>query len=708
MAYTSGSPGAGQLEIGIAIVLQDRFSNQAREASSQIKKLHMDAKNAVNANLQAMQGIAAQGMNTASNAGHKLASIVNEGAQFMDTMVTVQAITNSTQSEMDSLSNTAQTLGVKTMFDSKEIADGMKYLAMAGTKTKELSEMVKGAAMVANATGNALGGKGGTADLMTNIMRTYGIEAGKSASIVGDQLAKATLSSNMSLTDLAESIKYAGSTMVTMNQSLPTTIALIGTLSNAGIQASMAGTNLENVFRYLGKSILEPNYKGGKALASIGLGKKDFLDAQGNIIDIGLAMEKINEHTKGMQSAEKTHLFQNIFGIRGFRAAAVISRNLPNYREILAKIQGSSGFAEEVVAKRMNSLAGSIDKVNSSFENIRTTYAQSIAPIVMPILNTISWIASGIRSILAIPVLGTVISTTTAITVGVLGITSALVFLRTKWLIFKNDSQVTSKSWFAILKGGWDAATIRADRYLAIQTAIINQQKGGINYNPVAGAMNQNPGTWVGNAKKTVSKSGKSYYWVRDAKGGVTRASAEAAEVAAGGVAGATAAAMGRNAAKEAAKETAAKVAGKVAGAGALASGMGKLAKVGSSLMGFLGGPWGLAITAGTLLLPPLIGWISDSVGANNENTEATNELRNKIDQDIIARSLDKQGSEVKMTEEIRALAGIIGYWGEKIAGGKLPDLYANINVDGKTMGDIVQTEITKKQNKDNFNNNTQ
>lgn len=55
MAFTSGSLSAGQLEIGVALVLQDRFSNQAREASSVIRGLHRDAKNAVQANLTAVQ-----------------------------------------------------------------------------------------------------------------------------------------------------------------------------------------------------------------------------------------------------------------------------------------------------------------------------------------------------------------------------------------------------------------------------------------------------------------------------------------------------------------------------------------------------------------------------------------------------------------------------------------------------------------------------
>lgn len=702
MGYTSGSPGAGLLEIGVAIVLQDRFSNQARETSAQIKKLHMDAKNAVNANLQAIQGISAQGMNISMGAGRKIASIVNEGAQFMDTMVTVQAITDATQNQMNSLSNTAQTLGVKTMFDSKEIADGMKYLAMAGTEAKELSEMVKGAAMVANATGNELGGKGGTADLMTNIMRTYGIEAGKSATIVGDQLTKATLSSNMSLTDLAESVKYAGSTMVTMNQSLPSTIALIGTLANSGIQASMAGTNLENVFRYLGKSILDTGFKGHKALQSIGLDTKDFLDAQGNIVDAGKAMETINKATEGMGSAEKTYLQQQIFGVRGFRAAAVIGRNLDTYRSLLEKVQNSSGFSEEVVNKRMESLAGRIDAMMSTFENIRTTFAQSIGPVVIPVLKVITWVASGIRSILAIPVLGTVITTTTAITVGIVGITSAIIFLRTKWLLFKNDSQVSSRSWFALLKSGWDVATIRAERYLAIQTAIKNQQKGGMAYNPAASVVSSMAWSEIGNAKRTIGKDGKPRFWVRTADGGIKRTTAEGAAKTAS-VGEATSILMG----KEVAKKTAAKTAATVVGTGSLAGILGKLAGAGRGLLGLFGGPWGLAITAGFALLPSAIGWLSNNSSETKDNTEQSKELTEQLRQDAVARAAGKENDTLRMTEEIRALAGIVKFWGEKIAASKLPEMTAIIELDGKTLGPAIKSQIINKEDSDNFNSNT-
>ena len=92
MAFTSGSPSAGQLEIGVALVLQDRFSNQAREASSVIRGLHRDAKNAVQANLTAVQSYANIASGVASSIVSTLTTTIETGADFIDMMTSVGAI----------------------------------------------------------------------------------------------------------------------------------------------------------------------------------------------------------------------------------------------------------------------------------------------------------------------------------------------------------------------------------------------------------------------------------------------------------------------------------------------------------------------------------------------------------------------------------------------------------------------------------------
>ena len=122
MAYvTSGSLRGNSLEIGIALVLQDRFSNQAKDASAAIRRLHNEAKEAVTANLQTADSILGNVYNGFLNVATGITNTVLQGAEFIDTMTTVSAITGSTREQLQMLSETAQSLGLETMFGSHAI-----------------------------------------------------------------------------------------------------------------------------------------------------------------------------------------------------------------------------------------------------------------------------------------------------------------------------------------------------------------------------------------------------------------------------------------------------------------------------------------------------------------------------------------------------------------------------------------------------------
>lgn len=114
--FTSGSPNAGQLQIGIALVLEDRFSNQAREAPAEIRRLHQEAKNITNANLNATRQLASMGAAAGAAALYGIGSAVKEGAQFIDVMTFVGAIAKDTGVSYDTLGKKAKTLGRDTMF----------------------------------------------------------------------------------------------------------------------------------------------------------------------------------------------------------------------------------------------------------------------------------------------------------------------------------------------------------------------------------------------------------------------------------------------------------------------------------------------------------------------------------------------------------------------------------------------------------------
>lgn len=674
MAFTSGSPSAGQLEIGIALVLQDRFSNQAREASSVIRGLHRDAKNAVHANLTAVQSYANMASGVANSIVSTLTTTIETGADFIDMMTTVGAISGATENQMSGLSETAQSLGLRTMFMSMDIASGMKYLAMAGNDANQIQEMIYGAAIMANATGMELGGKGGTADLLTNIMRTFKLEGQQAADIVGDQLTKAALSSNVSMTDLAESIKYSAASMVTLKQQLPQVAAMIGTLGNAGIQGSMAGTSIRNMADYLTQSITNPNFKGAKALAKLGLGKQDFVDANGDLQDFAVILEKIGTATQGLSTVDQNAVLKSIFGVRGMRAAVAIMRDTEGYFDLLNQIQNNSaGFAEEVVGKRMETLAGKIDIVQSAAENLMTTFSEALGknPIIMGFLDMVSWAISQLRDLMATP-FGPWIAGFAAIAAVGLKIGSIWMGLRARWLLLNGDSQVSFRTMVRLMIGGWNQATISAQGYLNMERAIMAQREAGIRARAATVAAIGGMPVYYYNGNTPAKMGANGRYYANTGRGASGWVPVPAAMVTTTDASKMTRSLMGG--------------AGAAAGAasrGALASVGRGLLGLGSRIVGLFGGPLGLAITGISIFGPMIYSAIKGNKSAHDENTRATNDLASAIKN---SREGYKQKDNLQMLtiQEMRWLVQTIGLYAERLNQRDNKGTHLTINMDGK------------------------
>lgn len=674
MAFTSGSPSAGQLEIGIALVLQDRFSNQAREASSVIRGLHRDAKNAIQANLTAVQSYANMASGVANSIVSTLTTTIETGADFIDMMTTVGAISGATENQLSGLSETAQTLGLRTMFMSRDIASGMKYLAMAGNDANQIQEMISGAAMMANATGMELGGKGGTADLLTNIMRTFKLEGQQAAGIVGDQLTKAALSSNVLMTDLAEAIKYSAASMVTLKQQLPQVAAMIGTLGNAGIQGSMAGTSIRNMADYLTQSITNPNFKGAKALAKLGLGKQDFVDANGDLQDFAVILEKIGTATQGLSTVDQNAVFKSIFGVRGMRAAVAIMRDTEGYFDLLNKIQNNSaGFAEEVVRKRMETFAGKIEMVRSAAENLMTTFSKALDknPIIMGFLDMVGWAISQLRDLMATPFGPWIAGFATIAAVG-LKIGSIWMGLRARWLLLNGDSQVSFRTMVRLMIGGWNQATISAQGYLNMERAILAQREAGIRASAATVAAIGGMPVYYYNGNTPAKMGANGRYYANTGRGASGWTPVPAAMVTT----------------TDASKMTRSLMGG--AGAAAGAASRGALASVGRGLLGFgsrivglLRGPLGLAITGISIFGPMIYSAIKGNKSAQDENTRATNDLASAIK---ASREGYKQKDNLQMLtiQEMRWLVQTLGLYAERLNQRDNKGTHLTINMDGK------------------------
>lgn len=617
------------VEVGVAMVLKDRFSQEAGKISGSFRTMmndmstwnrgiQMSASNTMDFGMQLVGGMA--------RAYKYSAGVQNE-------VWTASKIAGATIAEQREMLQLAKDVNEITPLTASDVASGQRYLAMAGNKFDAIKEMIGPASKLASIFTMPVGQKGGVADLMTNIMSMYQIPMGEAARVT-DDLYTAVTNANISLTDLAQSISYAGADMATAGVDLRQTAAAIGVLGDMGIQGSMAGTSLANMIRYLQLSLVNQKKKGYNALANLGLSPDEFFDAQGNLIDLYTIYQKFAKAAVDLPSRIETPTFFNIFGVRGNRGMLPVLRDIASGRDkmgkILATYDQNMGAVNRLNEERLKTDAGVIDQFESSLENLTVTAGTALGRIFTPVLNMGNSIIEVINSIsetwvgsfaLRVGATAAVVGTIVAGFNTVRGIIRSVGYLQT----------IATAS-----TEGMSAAATKTNTQLAIMKAhmisMVNLRKNMVQLQMMGGVSMNKAGRFYN------TKTGR---YVKTPNPGMSPTTSLI-----GGVVGGT---VANQAGKQAAKTVATK----------------GLASVGGRLLGLLGGPWGLAITVGLPLLIEVGSRLIDSV---DRNTNAQ----------------DKEDpSAIRAQNEERFLNAMRAAIRDGLKDGKI-----NISVDGEILGD--------------------
>lgn len=391
MAGTSKS----LVEVGISMVLRDGFSQQAGRISSSYAQLMND--------MNQWNRAVTQSAGAAFDYGTQLVGGMYEAykhsAEVSNQIFMTSKIAGATAEQSKRLMEVAQQVNMQTPLTNYDIASGERYLAMAGNSAEAIESMIGPAAKLASIFEMQLGGKGGVADLMTNIMATFGI-ASKDASKVADILGVATTSANINLTDLAQSLQYSGATFRNAGMDLQTAAAAIGVLGDQGIQASSAGTALANMLRYLTLSITGQKAKGTKMLEAMGISKSELVDSYGNLKDLGTLMTVIAEKMGKLSGTAREAAMYNIFGVRGQRAASGLFQAIWNgsdkMQAIIDKENSSEGWTNKITKERLNTPQGRIDALNASIDNLKVSFGQAMTvftPLITGMAKLFNWIS---------------------------------------------------------------------------------------------------------------------------------------------------------------------------------------------------------------------------------------------------------------------------------------------------------------------------
>ena len=599
MAITGNS---SFVQVGVAMVLQDRFTQEAGRISQSFRGMMNEARDW-------NRGIS-MAIGTAFQSGKEAIGGMYEAYKYSagigkDIFLTSK-MAGATRKESMDMMQLAKDVNAATPLTAADIASGERFLAMAGNKVGMIKQMIKPAAQLASIFSMPLGGKGGVADMLTNIEATFNIPAEQSARVV-DLLGIATTSTNMSLTDLAESLKYAGAEFRNAKYSRGDAAAAIGVLGDQGIQGSSAGTAIANFLRYITLSIVEQRKKGTSALKAMGIDPESLLDAQGNLLKLGDIIQKITDKV-GADAATKiiSPFFYNTVGVRGTRAISALVHDVASGRNKFKQVTDSfnapqnADWTNRTMEEYMKTPAGKIDALRANFENLIVTVGQTLADVFNPILTTLSKVARWVNGIAengfgswAIKIGAGAIMIQTLIQ------GFRLVYMTTRMISMQytkmNTQQAAGNAGLTSTVALYTAMEAHLRTIVALQMQLVGLQMapGTRMALPMGGYLHHTAkgNVTVGGVKSKgfgINPAGYANALGTGALVGV------AARGAAGGAAGAGGAATGA-----------------AIGAG--------LRGLGGRLLGFLGGPWGIGLSIGIPLILELLQNFTKKKEANDE-----------------------------------------------------------------------------------------
>lgn len=193
------------------------------------------------------------------------------------------------------------------------------------------------------------------------------------------------------------SFKIAGSILHQTGQSLSSSLAALGTLSNFGEEGTSAGTGLRQIVSSLvGASKSKTKTA---ALRDLGLSPADFFTKSGNLKQLPTVFNMLNRATQGKKSNRVTGDFKQLFGQTGFNDALILTRN---NRDVANNVRAanradSTNYISNLSNKNMSSLQNQSSKTKMLLKDMGMQFAQQIAPGLANMLKFVNKVLRAIE-----------------------------------------------------------------------------------------------------------------------------------------------------------------------------------------------------------------------------------------------------------------------------------------------------------------------
>lgn len=309
-------------------------------------------------------------------------AVIREISTFDTAMSGVAAVTRATAKDLEAMRQVAMDLGSSTEFSASQAADGLRFLGMAGFEASEAMAAIPAVLDLATAASMDLAS---AADISSNIMSGFGIEAAKAAD-VADVLAAASSRSNTNVAQLGSAMATVAPIAAALSIGLEDTAAAIGVMSDAGIQGERAGTAMRGVLA----SLAGPTKEATDALKAYGITVADVNPETNSLADIVALLGE-----RGLTTADA----MKIFGREAASGALVLVDGASRLRDFGTELRNVDGAAADMAGTMRDNLGGDIKGLQSAVSGLILSLGDAgLTAVLRGVVSGITALVRGVAS----------------------------------------------------------------------------------------------------------------------------------------------------------------------------------------------------------------------------------------------------------------------------------------------------------------------
>jgi len=284
--------------------------------------------------------------------GVVIGKAIQKAIAFQKANAELASILGKSRSEIKSLNASAKILGATTSFTAEQVVRLQIEYAKLGFAEQAIIDMSKATIDLSVVSKR---GADQVAQYIGSVIKMYGLLS-TDATRIADVSAKAFSSTALDFDKLSHGMSIVGPIAFAMGESFEKTTAKLGALADRGLDASVSGTALRNVYLELAKEGL----------------------------DWDEAMDMINN------SQNKASKSLELFGKRGAVAGLILADTGDEVEKLNYKLDNAGGTAEKVANEQLMTLTGQTTLLKSAWDGFLLSIEDGegiLAQIVETVIN---------------------------------------------------------------------------------------------------------------------------------------------------------------------------------------------------------------------------------------------------------------------------------------------------------------------------------